>query len=413
VAAAAPPPDRPPKEALVLSGGGAKGAFEVGVMKALFAGASPATGFQPLDVEIYTGSSVGAFNAAFLDSRPGLPAAAAVAELEQIWFRRIADSLGSCGNGVFRLRVPPLLEPGCWLSPAESLANAARDALFWARYGVARGAQFATATAPLKTRIFDTFDLSALFSRQPFEALLAEIIDFEGLRRSGRELTVLAANWRVGTVREFTAADIADRFGNLVILASTAIPGLFLPEVIEGEPYVDGGVLMTTPLLPAIRQGADVLHVVYLDPLLQDIPFPALPDTLDTLYRLYVILVAQNFTLDFRAAAAINGELELLERLGLTEEALAAGGGGELAGFSRVVARLRAGGRPYRRLTVHRYRPQTDLGGSQGLLDFGLRTLEGLVAAGYEEAVHHDCRQAECILPGEPVVPAAAPGGAP
>jgi len=52
------------KQAAILSGGGATGAFEVGVLKALIKGMSPATGNQPLSFDIVTGTSVGAFNAA-------------------------------------------------------------------------------------------------------------------------------------------------------------------------------------------------------------------------------------------------------------------------------------------------------------------------------------------------------------
>ena len=64
------PVARPPaRSAIVLSGGGAKGAFEVGVLLALAEGRSAATGHRPLSTDIYTGTSVGAFNATFLASR--------------------------------------------------------------------------------------------------------------------------------------------------------------------------------------------------------------------------------------------------------------------------------------------------------------------------------------------------------
>ncbi len=56
----------PVETALVLSGGGAYGAFAIGIMKALYAGASPATNYQPLKADIFTGTSVGAFNAAVM-----------------------------------------------------------------------------------------------------------------------------------------------------------------------------------------------------------------------------------------------------------------------------------------------------------------------------------------------------------
>ena len=38
------------------------------------------------------------------------------------------------------------------------------------------------------------------------------------------------------------------------------------PVQLNGEPYVDGGLLMNTPLKAAIDLGADVIHVIALDP---------------------------------------------------------------------------------------------------------------------------------------------------
>ena len=48
--------------AVVLSGGGANGAYEAGCLKAIFGGHSPATGKQPVEADIFTGTSVGSFN---------------------------------------------------------------------------------------------------------------------------------------------------------------------------------------------------------------------------------------------------------------------------------------------------------------------------------------------------------------
>ena len=36
--------------------------------------------------------------------------------------------------------------------------------------------------------------------------------------------------------------------------------------VIDGDSFVDGGLVMNTPLLPALRAGAETIHVIYLDP---------------------------------------------------------------------------------------------------------------------------------------------------
>src|SRR5258708_1348975 len=94
------------KVALVLSGGGANRASEVGVVKALLAGRSPATDFQPLAPDIVSGTSIGALNAAFLVSQWAELGAAAGGALERLWLERLAG--GIRGNGVFRLRGNPL-----------------------------------------------------------------------------------------------------------------------------------------------------------------------------------------------------------------------------------------------------------------------------------------------------------------
>ena len=54
------------KHAVILSGGGASGAYEVGVLKGLFAGDSPATNYTPLMPDVFAGTSIGAYNASLL-----------------------------------------------------------------------------------------------------------------------------------------------------------------------------------------------------------------------------------------------------------------------------------------------------------------------------------------------------------
>src|ERR1700682_5706115 len=92
----------PPYEvsALVLSGGGAYAAYEVGVMKALIAGVSPATGLTPLDPAIFSGSSAGSVNAAFMASQPAATLSSTVQYLEDLWVDQIAEDSASCYGAV-------------------------------------------------------------------------------------------------------------------------------------------------------------------------------------------------------------------------------------------------------------------------------------------------------------------------
>lgn len=378
----------------MLSGGGAKGGYEVGVMKALFEGASPATGFTPLEVEVFSGTSVGAYNAVFMASRWRQPSAAALRELEAVWRTRMANTPDGCGNGVFRIRGLPLQgDLGCLRRPVEDLAELARDSLFFANFAVIRGMNLISSRAPVRNRVAEIVDVSALFSVTPFDNLVRETIDVAALHQSHLKLTIAASNWKDGKLKLFTKEEI-ERVGPGAILASAAIPGIFPPVVLDGTPYVDGGVLNNTPLRPAIRNGANVVHVVYLDPRVEDIPFPRMPNTLDTIYRMYAILQSANVDNDITTAKNVNRALEV-----------GRGGGGEEEApevvhlASRVARRRRRQGRPYRTLTIHRYRPTNDLGGGEGLLDFTSRNIEYLIDLGYRDAVSHDCQAAECDIP--------------
>ncbi|HEV2846724.1 MAG TPA: patatin-like phospholipase family protein [Thermoanaerobaculia bacterium] len=394
------------RHALVLSGGGARGAYEVGVMKALFEGAIPVMGGRRPEIRIFTGTSVGALNATFLAQQPW-PGLESVEILEEIWRERIANTPASCGNGVYRLRADPtrIFDPGCLSNPFERLVELGRDAAFWSGYALTYGTQLVRSEAPLRVRVLESFDLTALFSRSPLESLLADTIDLGRLRASGNGLAVVTSDWRNGVPKVLDKADVTERLGTDAILASAAIPGIFPPVDLDGTPCVDGALLMNTPLLPAIEMGASVIHVIYLDPLVAEIPFPELPNTLDTFYRFYDIVLAANVRNDLGTAEGINEELELLASLGIIDEDgtfLAADLPPRLRRASRVAERI-AEGRPYRPLVVHRYRPKNDLGGVEGFLDFTDDFISDLIEQGYRDALQHDCEDAQCALP--PAVP--------
>jgi NTE family protein len=393
-----------PRHALVLSGGGGNGAYEVGVARALFDGASPVTRFAPLTPQIYTGTSVGAFNAAYLaqDWASGPQAARA---LEEVWRRQVADSLASCGNGVYRLRGDPLrwIDPGCAAQPVQNALLTAGDAVHFAFYGLTRGLNLLNRSEPVRVRLAELVDVAAFISNSPFDALLADNISLDRLARSPCELRIVTTDWNAGTSLVLDKTAIVSGLGLPAIKASGAIPGVFPPVMLDGRPFVDGAVRMNTPLMPAITAGADVLHVVYVDPDVADIPEPILPNTLDVFYRIYVIVIAHSMNHDIFTVALVNEFRELAARL------LAAGAADvNLDGFPFVqnILRRQRAGYAYRPLTVHRYRPKLPLGGIGGLLDFSAPRIQRLIKQGYEDAIHHDCSANECILPPAPATPA-------
>jgi NTE family protein len=391
---------REDRHAVVLSGGGANGAYEVGVLRALFEGRSPATGGEPLTAQVFTGSSVGAYNAAFMAQSEGTGRDAS-RRLEDVWRQRIASTLATCGNGVYRLRANPLrwADPGCLRNPVSLLLESAGDAAFWARYGLERGAFALTSEEPLRLKTLQLFDFSALISESPLDELIRETVDPALLATSSKELIVTATDWENGIARFFSKADITGPYGVAVIKASTAIPGIFPPVDLGGTLFVDGGLLVNTPLKPAIDAGSDVLHVVYVDPEVSAIPFPPLPNTLDNLYRIYVIAVAGNMNRDILIAQQVNEDIAVAERLGVVRQgraALAPGRG--LRRINRLLEHFLAG-QPYRPVTIHRYRPQLPLGSAEALLDFREAAVDRNIALGYQDALHHDCTASGCILP--------------
>src|SRR5262249_50336993 len=115
------------KHAVILSGGGAEGAYEVGVLKALIAGKSPTTNFTPLEPDVFTGTSIGAYNAPFWVSKWKTQGSAANANLEQIWLNDVASRLKKT-NGAFRIRGLSALNPFSYIqTPLKPISELAAD----------------------------------------------------------------------------------------------------------------------------------------------------------------------------------------------------------------------------------------------------------------------------------------------
>src|SRR6185503_21321273 len=125
-----------PTKAVILSGGGAYGAYEVGVMKALFTGESSSTNYDYLNPGIFVGTSVGAFAAAFLVSRDIEDICASINLLESVWLEQVAESARTCGNGVYRIRADPssYFDPDCLMAnPLTPFNYATKDSSFFAQ----------------------------------------------------------------------------------------------------------------------------------------------------------------------------------------------------------------------------------------------------------------------------------------
>jgi len=251
----------------------------------------------------------------------------------------------------------------------------------------------------LQARALEFLDLSAFVSPEPIYRLVREVISLEGVRRSHKALRVVAANWATGEVKVFKNEDLSDEIGYQAILGSAAIPGFFPPHYIAGEPYVDGGVVMNTPLKCAVQAGANVLHVIYLDPDIESLPLKVLQNTYNTLDRTVVIHSATIINEDIDTAAWINEGLEAMERA-MRNEPLSDENVRDFVRVAGQIGKALKQGTPYEKLTIHRFHPHYDPGGGGvGILNFGRERLVRLIEQGFNDTMHHDCNQSHCIIP--------------
>ena len=432
IPAVRPAPDSPQKpsvHALIFSGGGAYGAYQVGCAKALLQGHSAATAKTPLDPDVFAGTSIGAFNSSFLVSQWHNGGSSAVASLEKAWRERIPWNRGS--NGAFRVRLTPveLLFSGTYWSEEvlrRVLQNYNADALHLFKEAAARGLRLLRTDEPLLERLAACIDLSVFVAPEPWEETIRKLIDFGKIRESSRRLTIAATNWPRGIVSHFGNRNVSPE----AIRASSAIPGFYPPATVQGQPCVDGAVLMNTPLKPAIRElhgiaprageSEFVLHVVYINPHVEKSSSPQ--GTLQTLFRSQAIQWGSAVEIDINNARSLNEGLSLIinklialgevpgaklspRELRAVRDAVKLRPPAEAQALFETSERImqkREIGEPYQLLTIHRYYPRTPISGAFGFMDVRRSTIENLIQQGFEDTAGHDCAASGCVLVPQP-----------
>ena len=389
-----------PIEGLVLSGGVSYAAYEVGVVLALLSGRSPSSGYRPVQPSILTGTSAGAFNAAILASTPSADLLAAARRLEQIWVARIARQAGRQGVGVYKLRLDPsLFDPATVArQPIRTLIEVSQDAAFLTRDFLQRALYFVSSDDPVARRLADLVELDVFISTEPLRQLIRASIPFANIRRSSVRLRIAATNWRTGEARIFSNPEFSDEAGDLPLLAAAAVPGIVPPVLIGGEYFVDGGIFMDTPLKPAIDGSADILHVIWVEPEVSEIPLNRFQSSIDAALRTRNISNAANISSDLAKAKQINTSLTLMEKIARGRGANVS----DIHDFSTTASKIHErllSGRRYRPLTIHCYHPREIVGGSYGIVNFDLSAIRQIIERGYADARRHDCIASQCILP--------------
>jgi predicted acylesterase/phospholipase RssA len=172
------------RSAVVLSGGGAYAAYEVGVMTALFSGLCPSTRYVPLRPNILTGTSAGAFNAALLLCGDPDPASS-VRWLQHVWIERVAGGAWSNASSVFRVRgnVQDVAYPPSETSRGAVVAELVDDAVFFLREMIERGINFLESPVSFEQRVLELWDFEVLVSADPFRRMLSTLMDARRIRQ--------------------------------------------------------------------------------------------------------------------------------------------------------------------------------------------------------------------------------------
>jgi NTE family protein len=388
------------KTAVILSGGGAYGAYEVGILKGLTSGSCPHMNYIPIDADIYAGTSAGAINCAVFVGYLENGAQYAAQYLEDFWVNHVAEGPGRCGNGVYRVRAPFMLpDPDCILrQPVSTLDSIFGDSLFFLQESIRRGAGFLTSTGSLTRRSLETIDISVLIAATRIREGLAQAVSLDGISRSGCELRIMATNFETGELSVFDELDIVNRVGIEAILASAAIPAVVPPVKVDGQLHVDGGAIVNTPLLREVAD-SDIVHLVYMDPDIAAIPIERIQNTIGVLDRILVVHNAYRINQDLETLLHINESLEMIESISGLDEIVDSKLKSFLKGLSRIFRRERHQLGPYHTIAVHRYHPREDLGGALGFMNLGQQHIRSLIERGYHDAVNHDCVASGCIIP--------------
>ncbi len=234
--------------ALVMSGGGARGAYEAGVLGYLLDDLPHRLG-RPIHFDIVTGTSVGAIHACYVAGTMGDPAAGV--GLADIW--RSLDVGGVYDLGAADLIAIPLRLLG--------LSGERRPA----EPGIPERLAGVLDTRPLERLVRERIPWAEL--RRRIDAGAIESVAVTATEMGSGKSIVWVDN-RAGVVRPWVHDPFVIarpvRLNPGYALASSAIPFLFPVLKIGDGYYCDGGLRLNTPLAPALRLGADRLLIVGL-----------------------------------------------------------------------------------------------------------------------------------------------------
>jgi NTE family protein len=235
--------------ALVLSGGGSKGQYHVGVVQHL-------VGDLGISYDLMCGVSVGALIATHLCQYPK--------GQEQEAARALAELFSGIENkDVWKHWFPFKFLHGLWQG--------------------------------------------GILNSKPLRKLIQKKLNLQHVKVSGRELRIGATSLNTGEYRIFTQHDSPL---NDIVYASAAFPVAFEPIEIDGQWWSDGGIRSVTPIKSAIFAGADTIDVVMTSPRYSNPSFNPDPNALSVAMRTVELMSDQIIDDDLKKALLYNKLIE-------------------------------------------------------------------------------------------------------
>lgn len=207
------------KIGLVLAGGGGKGAYELGVWKAL----------RELNltkyISVFSGTSIGAFNSVLF-------AMDEMEKAEKLWEEVTMEKLVPVSK-------TELIKRGIGL------------------YIGGKNLQLA------KKFLTDKLEHGAISNDGAVE-MVEKYLDFDKIKGNGRICYAACTKLPNLNTKYFRINDYDNETAKKIVLASASLPLIYDSTEIFGEKYIDGGIADNVPIQPVYGEGCDIIIVVLL-----------------------------------------------------------------------------------------------------------------------------------------------------
>ncbi len=204
---------------LVLSGGGGKGAYEIGVWKAI----------KELNIDNYikvvSGTSIGAINAALFAQDD-------FEEAMKMWKEVTIEKLLPINN-------KGLIKKGVTLAIGSKNMNLVKKYM---------AKQLEQGDVP----------------RDGAKDIIKKYINIEKLKKSQKICYVSCTEMPEFSPKYFRINDYEEESAKSILLATACLPTIYESEEIHGKTYLDGGLVDNTPIKPVYEEGCDIIIVVLL-----------------------------------------------------------------------------------------------------------------------------------------------------